>query len=188
MKENAAQYLNQFLSDNTLDESIKALLEKNIKAFQIEHEKKLAEEANNEPVQQEIYEPVQQEIYEPEKPHIDYEIHGENPLYDIQGNRGRRLYVYEHKCIIQVDVTLGSVLTNNATDGEKTIYYKDVLGVQLKKEGLLIGYLQLETADAKGNNKNNNFFDENTFTFNKYEDVHQAYKYIISRLDEIKRV
>lgn len=120
--------------------------------------------------------------------YYDYDIHGVNPLYEIQGNRGRRIYVYEHKCVIKVDVTLGSIITHNATDGEKTIYYKDVIGVQLKKDGLLIGYLQLETASEKGNNKSDNFYDENTFTFDKYEDVYPAYKYIISRLDEIKRI
>lgn len=120
--------------------------------------------------------------------YYDYDLHGTNPLYEIKGNRGRRLYVYEHKCVIKVDITLGSIITSNATDGEKTIYYKDVLGVQLKKDGMLVGYLQLETASEKGNNKNDNFFDENTFTFDDYADVYEAYKYIISRLDEIKRV
>ena len=131
---------------------------------------------------------MHQEILEQQQAYYDYELHGANPLYEIKGNRGRRLYVYEHKCVIKVDITLGSIIANNATDGEKTIYYKDVIGVQLKKEGLLIGYLQLETASEKGNNKTSNFFDENTFTFDNYDDVYGAYKYIISRLDEIKKI
>ena len=131
---------------------------------------------------------MQQEVLQYQETDFDYELHGANPLYEIKGNRGRRLYVYQHKCVIKVDITLGSIITHNATDGEKTIYYKDVIGVQLKKDGLLIGYLQLETASEKGNNKASNFFDENTFTFNNYDDVYEAYKYIITRLDEIKRI
>lgn len=125
---------------------------------------------------------VNKEVY------YDYDIHGENPIFEIKGSRGRRLYVYEHKCVIKVDITVGSLLTNNATDGEKTIYYKDVIGIQLKKNGLLIGYLQLETASEKGNNKSDNFWDENTFTFNDYKEVHEAYRYIISRMDKIKSI
>ena len=69
---------------------------------------------------------LQREIADAKKAYFDYEIHGK-PLWEIQGNRGRRLYVYEHKCVIKVDITIGSVITSNATDGEKTIYYKDII-------------------------------------------------------------
>ena len=118
---------------------------------------------------------------------FDYTIHGENPLYELKGNRGRRLTVYPYKCVIKTDVTLGSLVTHNATDGEKTIYYKDVIGIQFKKPGLSIGFLQLETASSQGNNASSNFFNENTFTYDAYNnEIYEVYKYIISRLDEIK--
>ncbi len=117
---------------------------------------------------------------------IDHNLHG-IPLYEIEGNRGRKLLVYQNKCVIKTDVTIGSILSKNATDGEKTIYFKDVIGVQMKKPGLTIGYLQLETAANSGNNSESNYFNENSFTFSNYKDVYEVYKYIISRLDEIKK-
>lgn len=81
-------------------------------------------------------------------------------IYDLNGCRGRSLRVYENKCVFKVSITIGSILTKNATDGEKTIYYSDVIGVQFKPSGLAIGYLQLETASSAGNNKSDNFFNK----------------------------
>ena len=54
--------------------------------------------------------------------------------------------VYTNKCVITTDATLGSLLTSNALDGEKTLFYKDVVGIQFKKSGAFLGYLQLETS------------------------------------------
>ena len=118
---------------------------------------------------------------------FDFYLHGENYLFDIKGCRGRRIVVYENKCVIKVGVTIGSIVAKNALDGEKTIYYKDVVGVQFKTPGTFLVFLQLETASSKGNNLQSNFFDENSFTFEKnFDKTYEAYKYIIKRLDEIK--
>lgn len=90
----------------------------------------------------------------------------ENGLYyHMEGARGRELDVYYDKCVITTNVTLGSIIAQNATDGEKTIYYMDCVGVQFKKSAATIGYLQLETASVAMNNKSSNFFHENSFTF-----------------------
>ena len=125
----------------------------------------------------------------PSQQTFDYSVHGTRYVYRLIGCRGRSMLVYPHKCVIKTDVTIGSILTSNATDGEKTIYYKDVIGVQYKGVVATIGYLQLETASAMGNNNSSNFFNENTFTFERNSaEVYEAYKYIISRLDEIKSV
>jgi hypothetical protein len=86
-------------------------------------------------------------------------------VYAVKGVRGRFLDVYETKCVITVKAGVGSFLSGNVSDGEKTIYYKDIIGVQFKKSGLQIGYLQLETASTQMNNLNSNFFNENSFTF-----------------------
>jgi hypothetical protein len=86
-------------------------------------------------------------------------------LFRIKGARGRILEVYNYKCIIQTKVTLGSVITGNASDGEKTIFYPDCTAIQFKLSGALIGYLQLETPSMQMNNTSSNFFSENTFTF-----------------------
>ena len=73
--------------------------------------------------------------------------------------------MYEDKIIINTSATIGSFLTGNVSDGEKTIYYIDCIGVQFKQSGALIGYIQLETAAGQMNNKFSNFFNENTFTY-----------------------
>jgi hypothetical protein len=86
-------------------------------------------------------------------------------IYDITGSRGRRLIVFEDKVIIKTSVTPGSILTGNFSDGEKTIYYADCIGIQFKESGMQLGYLQLETASALMNNRASNFFNENSFTF-----------------------
>lgn len=114
----------------------------------------------------------------------------EDIVYHIEGARGRIIDVYPDKCVITTNVTLGSVLTQNATDGEKTIYYQDCIGLQIKYSGLALGYLQLETAAMSMNNSSSNFFNENSFTYEESNiDNHEmcvVVDYIKARLDEIK--
>ena len=86
-------------------------------------------------------------------------------LYQFYGVRGRSIAIYDRKCVISTQAGVGSLLTGNATDGVKTIFYCDVVGVQFKKSGALIGYLQFETGSVQMNNQNSNMFSENTFTF-----------------------
>jgi len=83
----------------------------------------------------------------------------------VLGARGRTLSVYDTKCVINTSVTAGSILSGNATDGEKTIFYLDCVGVQYKDAGKTLGYLQLETPSMQMNNQTSNFFSENTFSF-----------------------
>lgn len=96
---------------------------------------------------------------------LDWRINMANLICKLYGSRGRSISIFDKKCEIVTDVTIGSVMTRNATDGCKTIFYKDCIGLQFKKSGLLIGYLQFETGNAQMNNLNSNTFSENTFTF-----------------------
>ncbi len=89
----------------------------------------------------------------------------EKPVYSISGARGRSIDIYPNKCVITVNVTVVSIFSSNSTDGQKTIFYSDVIGIQFKKPGFTIGYIQLETASSSQNNEQSNFFNENTFTF-----------------------
>ena len=57
------------------------------------------------------------------------------------------------------------MLTDSATNGEKTIYFVDYVGIQFKKAGLTLGYLQIETPSGNTNNIQNNFLNENSFTY-----------------------
>ena len=86
----------------------------------------------------------------------------------VLGARGRTLSIYDTKCVISTTVTPGSILAGNATDGEKTIFYPDCVGIQFKEAGRTLGFLQLETASMQMNNQTSNVSSENSFTF---EDV-----------------
>lgn len=114
----------------------------------------------------------------------------DDAVYSIKGARGRHIDVYENKCVIKTKTTIGSIIASNATDGEKTIYYKDCVGVQFKKSGFTIGYLQLETSASSMNNHGSNFFGENSFTFEpgqvSNEKMEEVANYIKRRIDEIK--
>ncbi len=91
-------------------------------------------------------------------------------VYRVQGAVGKSLTVYNNKCIITTKTTVRSVIAGNFTDGEKTIYYADLTGVQFRKcSALLLGYLQFENASGQRNRGGNdwaaNHNSENSFTF-----------------------
>lgn len=113
-----------------------------------------------------------------------------NLVYRINGARGRSIDIYPYKCVITTGVTLGSVLTRNATDGEKTIYYQDCIGLQVKYPGLTLGYVQFETAAPTQNNSSSNFFNENTFTYEESQiasaEMTIVIDYIKAQLDKLK--
>lgn len=115
----------------------------------------------------------------------------EGIVYDIEGVRGRHISVFEDRVVLKTTANLGSFITGNASDGEKTIYYMDCIGVQFKESGLQIGYLQLETASGLMNRKANNFFNENSFTFDTTkvtnEKMREVAEYIKQRVDHYKR-
>lgn len=114
----------------------------------------------------------------------------EGLIYDLQGVRGRHMRVYEDRAVLSVKAGLGSFVTGNFSDGEKTIYYTDCIGVQFKESGFQIGYLQLETASRLMNNSQDNFFNENSFTFDttvqSNEKMNEVADYIRSRVSECK--
>ena len=117
---------------------------------------------------------------------------GPQPIYHVDGYCGKTLDVYEDKCVITSRATIGSFMTGNMTDGEKTIYYTDCIGVQFKRNGagVTVGYLQLETSSGMMNKKGSNFWSENSFTFNKDSlnaQMAEIADYIKDRIDAIKR-
>ena len=111
--------------------------------------------------------------------------------YFIEGVRGRILTVYEDKVIITTRLTAGSFLTGNATDGEKTIYFVDCIGIQFKKSDLTLGYLQFETASTMMNNGSSNMFSENSFTWDlsvvSNEKMEEVTAFVRSKIDDCKR-
>lgn len=116
------------------------------------------------------------------------EQYKEGLVYDIKGARGRRILIYDNKCIIKVVPTIGSIITKNATDGEKVIYYRDCIGIQSKYCRATLGCFQLETASGLSNNKFSNFFNENTFTFeaDKNEMMFEVISFVKKKVEELK--
>lgn len=112
-------------------------------------------------------------------------------VYSIDGVRGKHIDIYNDKVVITTNVTVGSILAHNATDGEKTIYFSDCIGVQYKKSSFTVGYLQFETASSGGNNAASNFFHENSFTFDisvvSNEKMEEVVAFVKGRIDEVKR-
>ena len=113
-------------------------------------------------------------------------------ICQLNGCRGRSIDVYDNKCVITTDVTVGSVLTHNALDGQKTIFYIDVTGIQFKRSGMAIGYLQLETSSLQMNNQSSNMFSENTYTYEAgannitNELIEKLHDYIVDRIEGYK--
>lgn len=111
-------------------------------------------------------------------------------VYDLQGVRGRSIKVYDDKVVLAVKAGIGSFFTGNISDGEKTIYYSDCIGVQFKKSGFQIGYLQFETAGGIMNNRTSNFFNENTYTWDittqSNEEMEEVANYTKSRVEYYK--
>lgn len=66
------------------------------------------------------------------------------------------------------------------------------MGVQFKKGGLTLGYLQLETPSMQMNNKSSNMFSENTFTYeSSFADdfngfMEKVHAYIVDRIESYK--
>lgn len=117
----------------------------------------------------------------------------DNLIYEIDGNMGQTLKVYEDKCIISSKKGLKSIMFGNALSGDKQFYYTDITSVQFKNLGIASGYLQFEYA---GSHSGNNFTSENSFVFSatigtsKYkklkEEMPGIYEDIRNRIDNAK--
>ena len=111
-----------------------------------------------------------------------------NYIYGAADN-DRSVFCLFVKVVLTTKVTIGSLLAQNATDGEKTINYNDVLGVQFKKANLTIGYLQFETASSSMNSRSSNFWNENSFTFeeNINAEMEIVSQFVKNKIDEAKK-
>ena len=118
------------------------------------------------------------------------EREGQNLVYDLVGVAGRHMKVYEDHVLISTKASMITLVTGNFSDGEKTLFYSDCIGVQFKESGVQIGYLQLETASSMMNMRLSNFFNENTFTFDPSvqtnEKMQEVAEYIKKKVSETK--
>lgn len=118
----------------------------------------------------------------------------ESVVYEVDGNMGKILKVYENRCVISISGKKAA-LYGAALNGDKEFYYSEITSVQFKNLGMTTGFLQFEYA---GSHSTNNFVNENSFTFSATigtakhkrlkEDMPPIYEYIQGRVREAKQL
>lgn len=116
----------------------------------------------------------------------------EQPIYQVYGNMGTTLIVYENRCIISTTSTGKAFMFGGlmkATRGDKEIYYSDITSVQFKNLETTTGFIQFE---YPGSQSGNNYTSENSFIFsatigtNRYHELQRImppiYEYIQKRI------
>lgn len=116
----------------------------------------------------------------------------EKIVFEIDGNMGKTLGVYENRCVISI-TGKKALLYGAGLNGDKEFYYSDITSVQFKNLGMTTGFLQFEYA---GSHSTNNFVNENSFTFSATigtakhkklkEDMPPIYEYIQDRVRAAK--
>jgi len=118
-------------------------------------------------------------------------------IYEIDGNMGKTLRVYDTYCTISITSGGKAFLfggLSGAMKGDKKFYYQDLTAVQFKNLGMTTGYLQFEFPGARSLNA---MTSENSFTFSatigssKYNDLKakmpEVAEYVNNKVDECKR-
>ncbi|MBR5134279.1 MAG: SHOCT domain-containing protein [Clostridia bacterium] len=75
------------------------------------------------------------------------------------------------------------------TQGEKTIYFKDAVGVQYKPSSIADGYIQVETAAGGVSTPNSQYSGENSIQFSgkkSNEEAEIIANYIKKKIEDIK--
>ena len=118
----------------------------------------------------------------------------EGVKYCMVNNLGKILDVYDNRVVFTSTHSTSTLLTgvflgNSVTQGEKTIYYKDAIGVQYKPSSVLDGYIQVETAAGGVTSSSSQYGGENAIQFSGKERNAEAeviVDFIKKQIDEIK--
>ncbi len=110
----------------------------------------------------------------------------DNIIYGPIHGAQRILTVFDDHIRLEQVQNFRSFLTNDFFNGDKDIYYFDMISCQFKEgSSIILGYLQFEVYGAY---HGNNFGSENSFTF-EYElnrKMFDVYQYVKNRIREIK--
>ena len=109
-------------------------------------------------------------------------------------NSGKILDVYENKVVFSSTkststLVTGLIFSESVTQGEKTIYYKDVIGVQYKPSSIADGYIQIETAAGGMTSTSSQYSGENAIQFSGKKNNEEAeiiVSFIRKQVEEIK--
>ena len=118
----------------------------------------------------------------------------EGVRYCMVNNSGKILDVYENKVVFSSTkststLVTGLIFSESVTQGEKTIYYKDVIGVQYKPSSIADGYIQIETAAGGMTSTSSQYSGENAIQFSGKKNNEEAeiiVSFIRKQVEEIK--
>lgn len=114
--------------------------------------------------------------------------------YCIVNNSGKILDVYDNKVVFTSTNSTSTLVTGLAfgtsvTQGEKTIYYKDAIGVQYKPSSITDGYIQIETAAGGMTSSSSQYGGENAIQFagkERNEEAKIIVSFIQKKIEEVK--
>lgn len=117
----------------------------------------------------------------------------EGVKYCIVNSLGKILDVYENKVVFTSTKSTSTIITGlflggSMTQGEKTIYYKDAIGIQFKPSSITDGYIQVETAVGGMTSARSQYDGENAIQFGGKvnEEAEIVANYIKNKIEEIK--
>ena len=118
----------------------------------------------------------------------------EGVRYCMVNNSGKILDVYENKVVFSSTkststLVTGLIFSESVTQGERTIYYKDVIGVQYKPSSIADGYIQIETAAGGMTSTSSQYSGENAIQFSGKKNNEEAeiiVSFIRKQVEEIK--
>ena len=118
----------------------------------------------------------------------------EGVRYCIINNLGKILDVYDNKAVFTSTKSTSTLLTGLAfgtsvTQGEKTIYYKDAIGVQYKPSSIADGYIQIETAAGGVTSSSSQYGGENSIQFSgkdRNAEAEIVVNFIRKQIEDIK--
>ena len=114
--------------------------------------------------------------------------------YCLVNNLGKILDVYENKVVFTSTQSTSTIVTGlvfgtSMTQGEKTIFYKDAVGVQYKPSSIADGYIQVETAAGGVSTSSSQYSGENSIQFSgkkSNEEAEIIAGYIRKQIEDIK--
>lgn len=117
----------------------------------------------------------------------------EGVRYCIVNSFGKILDVYDNKVVFTSTkststVVSGLIFGDSLTQGEKTIYYKDAIGVQFKPATITDGYIQVETAVGGMTSAKSQYGGENSIQFGGKvnDEAETVTNFIKQKIEEIK--
>ena len=117
----------------------------------------------------------------------------EGVRYCIVNSFGRILDVYDNKVVFTSTkststVVSGLIFGDSLTQGEKTIYYKDAIGVQFKPATITDGYIQVETAVGGMTSTKSQYSGENSIQFGSKvnDEAETVTNFIKQKIEETK--